>query len=225
MPAGVVQVFAPLQISLVPKEIGKPTFWAPNISWGLSDTITLRILHGEAYRAPDSVAGVCFTGQSGGCPNVYNNVSADAVVALISSSSFSLTGNAGLSLANTSPLSFGVIVGTVAEMSVGEKLALQLEPSLLVALNRQAMDNPHRFGITARAFVQASKPLLLFSLMGLFSPFEDFANQHVVPIGGGFLHALGPNVDLGLQLTFTNVLGAQASLDDRQLTILTAFRR
>lgn len=225
MPAGVVQVFAPMQISLVPKEIGKPIFWAPNISWGVSDKVTLRLLHGEAYRAPDSVAGLCFTGQTGGCPNVYNNVSADAVVGLLSTSSFSLTANTGWSVSNTSSLSFGVMLGTVAEISIGENLAMQLEPSLLVALNRQSQDNPHRFGITARAFLQASKPLLVFSLLGLFSPFEDFVNRHVAPVGAGFLYALGPNVDLGLQLTFTNLLGAAASFDDRQLTILTAFRR
>ena len=224
MPAGEVQLFLPVQISLSAGEIGTPTFVAPNLSFGLSECWTVRLQHSEAYHSPDSVAGICFTGKENGCALVYNNVTLEAVTSLVHETNFSLTANGGLSVVQTQPFSVGGVLGMGIGYALSEVVSLHLEPAVLMAFNERET-NPHRFSVTSWAFLQASKPLLLFALVGVFSPFRDFSSEYSMPVGSGFLHSVGPNVDLGLQFTFTNLLGAEASMDDRQITVSATVRR
>lgn len=224
LPAGEIQVFAPVQFSLSAGEVAQPVFVAPNVSVGVTDRLTLRLLHSEAYRAPSDVAGLCLTGTSGGCPRLYDNVSADAQLALWEAGPFSLVGSAGLSLARLDPLLAGATFGSVAEVELGERFTLQVEPALFVGLNRRGSGNVDRLGATARLFDQVAERWLMFALTGFYAALDRPKDTAMVPVGAGVVFAALPKVDLGLQLTFTRVGGRGASLDERQLSILTAFR-
>lgn len=232
-PAGQLQVFLPVQVGMDAGDEGQPVFIAPNLSWGVTDQFTVRLLHGESWRPPSQVSGVCFGGSGRGCPHVYENVGADALLVVAHADAGSVVLGAGVSLPGLHPARVGLTTSARAELELGERAALELETAALWDPGRRVPrpqeptpgnDPSHRLGSTLRAQFQAVRRCSVFALVGWFAPLSAFASQGEGPLGAGSLFAATPRLDVGLQLTFTNVLGADASWSSRQLSVLVALR-
>ncbi len=245
LPAGVLEIWAPLGISLSNGAGGEPTYFNPSFSYGVSDVLTIGVRH---------LLGMCFSGKDGNCPEFYNDVGLDALYALIRSPRIEVAAGAGLSLA---PITDPTAVTAEARLPIkirGRPLALVLSPSLNFGLNERDVrsSSRKRYGITFNAgtydvIIPAEtapnrevlripltlqlqlRPELAFlagaSLDGALDPaVGSFGDVYRVPVMAGLVFAPVRFVDLGAALTFPDLLGKDGTADDRFLSAFVALR-
>ena len=83
-PAGLFTARLSLLIDASKNSFGKPTSFAPDLYYSFTDTVQLGLLHTlpMGWQTLPG-AGLCLTGQSNGCPHVYDNVGLDFMYGLI----------------------------------------------------------------------------------------------------------------------------------------------
>ena len=83
-PAGLFTARLSLLIDASKNSFGKPTSFAPDLYYSFTDTVQLGLLHTlpMGWQTLPG-AGLCLTGQSNGCPHVYDNVGLDFMYGLV----------------------------------------------------------------------------------------------------------------------------------------------
>jgi hypothetical protein len=242
LPRGLLEITAPLGVSLSSGAGGEPTFLNPSLSYGVSDQLTVGLRH---------FLGMCFSGDDGGCPNFYNDLSLDALYALVTSGRLRIAAGAALSLA---PISDPTAVSGEVRLPIkfgGPSLAFVLSPTLSFGLNERD-DGPKRYPVTFNAgtydviipaetapnrevlrvplTLQLQPGPNLAVLVGtsvdgaLDPPVGTFSDVYRVPFMFGAVLATSASLDLGAVLTFPDLLGQDGTADDRFLTAFAALR-
>jgi hypothetical protein len=246
LPGGILEIWAPLGISLSNGAGGKPTFFNPSFSYGVSDVFTIGLRH---------LLGMCLSGSEGNCPKFYNDVSLDALYALIRTPRAEVAGGAALSLAPiTDPTAVTAEVRLPIKVRAASAFALVLSPALNFGLNERDVGPSarKRYGVTFNAGtydlitpaetapnrevlripltvqLQLRPELALLagaSVDGAFDPpVGSFGDVYRVPVMAGLVFVPGRFIDLGAALTFPDLLGKDGTADDRFLSAFVALR-
>jgi hypothetical protein len=242
LPRGVLEISAPLGVSLSTGEVGEPTFFNPSISYGVSDQLTVGIRH---------ALGLCFSGTDGNCPEFYNDLGLAALYSLIQGGRLHVAW--GLAL-NFAPIVDSTALSGELRLPVkfgGGLLALVLSPTLSFGLNErdsgrtiyavafnagtydivipeEAVPNREilRVPLTVQLQLQRGPALLVgASVDGELDPLVgNFSDSYRIPAMVGLVYTPSRILDLGAALTFPDLLGQDATADDRFVTAFATLR-
>jgi hypothetical protein len=172
--------------------------------------------------------GLCLTGESHGCPRVYDNVGLDLMVGLaVGEVRFSLHSSLYV-FRFSEPRTVMWTVGFVGKIHFGDVVALFFDPQIGVALNDRDGLNKDRLFLPAELQFQTGARVSLKLLSGVTGQLSNLDDTYEVPVGVGFVANLTPAFDLGLRFSFDNLLGQQpigvSRTDTRSLSLLLQFR-
>jgi hypothetical protein len=242
LPLGVLEISAPLGVNLSTGSGGEPTFLNPSISYGVSDQLTVGIRH---------FLGLCFTGTDGNCPEFYNDLGVTALYSLVRAGRLHIAAGAAL---NFAPIVDPSTVSGEIRLPIkfgGGFLALVLSPTLDVGLNQR--DNGRkRYGVafnagtydvvipgetvpnrevlriplTFQMQLERGPALLVGASVdgALDPPVGSFGDVYRIPVMFGLVFSPARFLDLGAALTFPDLLGQDATADDRFLSAFATLR-
>ncbi|HEY1817879.1 MAG TPA: hypothetical protein VGG74_36305 [Kofleriaceae bacterium] len=232
LPKGKLLLDAFLEMNLSSGEAFKPVSLSPDLWYGLTDDLTLGLVHsttgatGFIGNAGDSL---CLTGGSNGCPHFYPDVGVDARYRLMRP----LALDVGLYVPYTDPFELAVKLG-VSGRWTWNRLSLEAQPSLFIGLaNRQpttknAMGAEVADGPTNTE--QLNIPITVAYLLaprvdvalqpGLVLPFTDTGDTWRIPLAIAVRFAATPRFGIGLAFAFLDLIGGgDDGADQRSLTL------
>ena len=226
-PAGMFAARILLDINLSANNAGKPVSLAPDLYYSVTDRLQLGLVHDGpmGWQARPGV-GLCLTGESNGCPKVYDNVGLDVMYALTFGQS-RLSTHTSLFVNHFDPLTMSIAVGATAKTNLGGPVALLFDPKIAIALTeRDTNDDAVYVPLELQFQLGASTTLKL--LTGLSAGISAFGDTYEIPVGVGILQNLTPHFDLGARFSFDNLLGHEVPntgrADIRSLAILLNVR-
>jgi hypothetical protein len=218
-PAGTVTINGAIDLNLSKNAVLKPIYVTPNIYYGVTDQLTLGIVHGYWEDIFQGGGGLCLGGQERNCFKAYNNVTLDGLYSLLRQADFDLAAHAGFDFRNIDQKFLGLHLGVALKYTSGP-LAIVLDPSLGVGLNKRDYGNKESLTIPVRLGYQASATVAAFLDTGIGGPTSGFSDSYQIPVGVGALVAVAPIADVGAKFEFRNLGGKGHSADDRDLMIL-----
>ena len=227
-PAGLFTARLLLLTNASKGSFGKPTSFAPDLFYALSDTVQIGLLHtGPMGWQSLPGAGICFTGTSNGCPKVYDNVGLDLLYGLLFGD-FHLSAHGSLYFLHLSdPLWTMVTVGLTGKLHFTNSVALFFDPQIGITLSHRDTYNDQLF-IPVELQFQVSRGASLKVLSGVSGDLSSLGDTYQVPLGLGLLGNISPNLDLGLRFSFDNLLGHQplntTRTDRRSIGLLLSVR-
>lgn len=200
-----------IEASLGDGAILKPTSIAPDISYGLTDRVTLSLVHSgfatTGFRG-SAGGGLCVTGE--GCAHVYNNAGAEALVDVVRGP-VSLAAVGGVHVLSFDPLLVDVKLGVQASYRVGAVTAT-LSPSVFVGVTKRDQNEGAVFA-PATVGMQVTRSWFAAVGGGVATPLDD--------VGGGWTARLGViaryRIDRGLFVAgslFLPKLAGGSAVDD-----------
>jgi hypothetical protein len=229
VPKGKLVLDAQLEINLSSDNAFKPVSLSPDLWYGVTDDITLGLVHsslGETGLIGAAGDSLCLTGSSDGCAHVYNKVGLDGRIRLVRP----LALDVGLYVNSfADPFHLDAKIGLDARWA-WNKLSLELQPSFFIGLTnrnpKDAMGNAlPKEADTETLFIPATVayrvvPKADLALQaGLVLPFTDTSNTWSVPISIAARFAATPKLGIGLAFTFLDLIGGTSTADDRSLTL------
>ena len=188
----------------------QPVSIAPDLSYGVTDDVTLAIVHSRyattGFRG--SAGGAfCVSETTTGCAGLYNNFGLEAWTALLRGP-LSIVGGGGVEDVNVDKGLYDLKLGLKARIAV-RQLSFTLTPSLLIAANKRA-DTPANpdvlyvpVGIGLRVTRRAS-----FAIgSGIKGPISGFDHNWQAPLGVSATYAVGPVV-LGASWVYGSLVSA-----------------
>jgi hypothetical protein len=227
-PAGLFTARLLLLVDASKGSFGKPTSLAPDLYYSISDTIQIGLLHtGPMGWQTVPPAGLCLTGESNGCPKVYDNVGFDFMYGLLFGD-VHLSAHSSLYLLRISDPAWAMwTVGLIGKLHFTDVVALLFDPQIGISLSHRDLYKDQLF-IPIELQVQASAAVSLKLLSGVTGQLSSLGDTYQIPLGLGVVANLTRSLDLGLRLSFDNLLGhvpAGASrTDERSLGLLLTIR-
>jgi hypothetical protein len=206
-PAGLVHSRVLLHINTSKNAVGKPVSLAPDIWYSVSDVFQLGILHnGPMGWQTRPGAGLCLSGKSNGCPEVYDNIGFDALYGLaFGDFHFSLHSSLYiLSFQGDTPLQ--LTLGAATKLHLSDQFAIFLDPAFGIGLNSRDT-NKDWFYLPVEFQFQAVPPVAFKLLTGVLGPLSGFGDNYQIPLGLGVIGNLSEAIDLGIRFSFDNLLG------------------
>jgi hypothetical protein len=252
--AGMVEVWAPLQLNASEDADWEPISSNPSIMFGITDQWMIGVRH---------VVGLCFSDEDAGCPEFYDDVGA--------MTRLSLGRGGGLDVALQGAVhAFRIASGDphlwTADASVllragGGAVAVTLQPTVTFGLNERdtlasrftpiawnfgtydvisssateevtpgvlASGNKETVSLPVTLQLQLGSALALAVGASLEGPLDpevgSFEDYYKIPAGVAAVFTPVPNLDLGASLTFPSFAGSGDTRDVRQLALFAAFR-
>jgi hypothetical protein len=229
-PEGLFHARVLLHINTSKNSVAKPISLAPDFHYGVTDSLQLGLLHnlpmGWLTRPG---AGLCLTGDDGGCPRVYNNVGFDLMYGLVFGDvHFSLHSTLYvLSLADPTPMM--LTLGLTGKFHLSDSVALFLDPQIGLAVSdRDSGLNPDMLFLPVELQFQLSAPVALKLLTGVTGSLDALGDTHQIPLGLGLVGNVSESFDIGLRFAFDNLLGERPegveATDARSLSLLMHLR-
>ena len=231
LPKGRALIDVYLEISLVSGNVFKPFSIAPDLWYGVSDDITVGLVHsvaGETGFIGGTGSALCLSG-SDVC-KVYNNVGADLRYKL-KAGTFSWAVDSGLFFDELSPDVFLDLKLGVLGRWHKDKVSLELQPALFFGLTNRTQDVTVG-GVTSTVTVNgdvlsvpvtglyALTPKIAAALqIGLVLPFEDTSNTYAVPLSIGVHFLATEHFLLNAAFSLNRLIANGGGADDRSLTI------
>jgi hypothetical protein len=218
--AGMIEVDIPVEVNLTKDELGKP--WtipaAADYSW--SDDLQFGIFH---------QTGFCLASESNGCPKTYNDLGVRTRLGVHRAAGGQLVVQAGAMATSFSESLFDAYVGAAYKRTLGN-LAVVLEGNLTSALNDRDVVRELRVGgirtaqyreaFLSRAELQLQliPGLAAVGRIGYSTSLEEPTGTDLpwlVPVAVGVEYEIYPRIGIGAEFTFENLLGKDASADER----------
>lgn len=156
--------------------LGKPTSIAPDVSYGLTDRVTLSLVHSgfatTGFRG-SAGGGLCVTGE--GCTQVYNNAGVEALVDVVRGP-LSLAAVGGVHALSFDPLFVDIKLGVQASYRIGAVTAT-LSPSVFVGVTKREQNEGVVFA-PASVGLQVTRSWFAAVGGGVATPLDD--------VGGGW---------------------------------------
>lgn len=210
---GQLNVAVNLELEMSADKVGHPVSISPDVSYGVSDDVTIALVHSRAgltgFRAAAG-GGLCLTGTDGGCVAVYNNVGAEGWYRL-GRGAVPLAVGVGVHATNLDAGYYAVKVGAKLRYPAGRWL-LHAMPSVLVAVTEREDDagNP-RNKDTVWLPVQATyklQPRITVGLgSGLKGPLEGFGDAWQISLGAMVQAAVDARLTVGASWVFGAIVG------------------
>jgi hypothetical protein len=227
-PEGLFTVRLNLLVSASEGAFGKPTSLAPDLYYGVSDALQIGLLHtGPMGWQTMPGAGLCLTGTSGGCPHVYDNVGFDVLYGLLQGN-LHLSFHTSLFLYRISdPLWVMWTAGFTGKLHFTDVVAILFGPQVGVALTHRDANEDQLF-VPLELQFQVGQAVSLKILSGASGQLNALADTVRVPLGVGLVGNVSTSFDLGVRLSFDNLLGNQvpgaSRTDQRSIAVLAVFR-
>jgi len=227
-PAGLFTARVNLLVNASNSSFGKPTSLAPDLFYALSDTVQIGLLHtGPMGWQSHPGFGLCLTGKSNRCPKVYDNVGLDLMYGLLFGD-FHLSLHSSLYLLPISdPTGVMWTLGFTGKFHFTNLVALYFDPQVGVMLSHRDVYEDQLF-IPLELQFQATPAVALKVLSGVSGQLSNLGDTSQVPLGLGLVGNVNSNVDIGLRLSFDNLLGHQtpgsSRTDIRSIGLLLTIR-
>jgi hypothetical protein len=208
---GAANVTVTLEANLAEDRVAKPLSIAPDVSYGVTDDLTLVLVHSTfattGFRG-NAGAGLCVTGDEGGCAHAYDNVGLDAIHGL-RRGPFSFAVVAGAHFVSLDPAWFDLRAGARLRWT-GGKLLVTFSPSVFFALSGR--DDGNKETLWAPVFIGAKPipPLTLGLGTGIKGPVEDFGDTWTFALVPSAQLAVTRRLALGASFALPKLLGAGA---------------
>lgn len=200
-----------LNINMSSGQIGRPISLAPDIWYGVNNSVTVGITHDR---------GLCL---NGGCK--YNDTGLQARVHLLGLGKSEIAASFGIHMPRFSdPFAMGASAGLISRLTFG-KLALRIDPRIYVGiLGRDYRSEQVDVPVQIQYLINPNTTAYL--LTGLTEgTLQNFVDNAKVPAGLGFVVALNNRFDVGGEFRFDNVAGPAANKGrGRALLIRAALR-
>jgi hypothetical protein len=252
LPAGAIEVIAPLNVGASGGAGGEPVSLNPSVYYGVTDSLTVGLRH---------FVGVCVAGEERGCRTVYDDASLDAIYALggadVAGGRLDLASGAALNAGSLDPLALGGELRLQARYAAG-RFAAFLTPTFGFGLterdtilgaedaNRlplafplyttggfgwyweQPARNREWMAVPLTVVFAATDRLSLAAGVGIAGALDEdvapFDDAYVVPAAVAASYALRPGIDLGASLTLPSVAGPNEDRDVRGFRVFGALR-
>jgi len=220
-----------LNINLCSDLVGEPVSLAPDLYYAITDKVQVGLLHtGPMGWQTLPGSGICFTGETHGCPKVYNNIGFDLLYGLLFGENFLSAHASFYVLSFADPSATMLTLGLAGQVRIARGFALYFDPQLGIGITGrdEVTGTKQSLFIPLELEVQASEPLQLKLFTGLSGPLDGFGDAYRIPLGIGGLYNLSPMFDLGLRFSFDNLLGkvpdGVGRADERSLSLLVVIR-
>jgi hypothetical protein len=229
-PGGLFTARLLLLINASKDSFGKPTSFAPDLFYSVSDTVQIGLLHtGPMGWQSRPGSGLCLTGTSDGCPKVYNNVGFDFMYGLLFGD-FHLSLHSSLFLLffpDPNPTEVMWTIGLTGKFHFSNAVALFFDPQVGVMLSHRDLYKEQLF-IPVELQFQTTAALSVKVLSGVSGRLSALGDTYEVPLGLGLVGNVNSNVDLGVRFSFDNLLGHVATgvsrADARSIGLLLTLR-
>ena len=173
-----------------------------------------------------------FNSFGGLCPNCdppYNDIGLGILYSLIREPGFELdlNGDAPVFLNFDTRVFMSVRGGVLGRLALGSIASFIFDPSLTIGLtSRPDADggNKDSLYLPVWFYFAATDKVAPFVGTGLLGRLEGFGDNFRIPLEGGCLVGVTPDIDLGGVFTFNNLMGHNGSGDYRQIGFLGRFR-
>ncbi len=210
LPAGRLNVVATVEVEATAAKAGKPTSVAPDVSYGVTDSLTVSLVHSTfavtGFRG-GAGRGLCLTGEDRGCVRAYNNVGAEAMYSL-ARGALSVAAVAGVHATNLDAGFYAAKAALRLRVQRGPWSVLAV-PSVLVALNDRDATPANKDQLFAPVLLMyKAAPQLSFGFgSGLKGPLDGLGDAWEVPLGTLVTYAVSPRLGLGTSLVFGKFFG------------------
>lgn len=213
LPAGKVNVALNAELGMNDGAAAKPISLSPDISYGVSDELTVALVHSRfaatGFRAVAG-GGLCLTGEDGGCANVYDNVGVEAWYSL-GGGAVKLAAGGGVHALSLDGGFYAAKLGLRARWQRGKTAVVAL-PSLFVAVTERdevmgARVNPERLWVPVQLLYRVADPVTLGLGSGIKGPLQGFGDAWELSLGISAQYAVDKSLGLGASLVFGKVVG------------------
>jgi hypothetical protein len=226
-PAGMLSARILLDINLSADKVGKPISLAPDLYYGVTDTLQLGLLHdGPMGWQTRPGPGLCLTGKDNGCPRVYDNVGFDLMYGLAFEQT-NLSAHGSLFVSSFDPTTTSLALGVAGKLHFSEHGAVFFDPKIAIALSDRKVNDDVLY-VPLELEYQLGAPTTFKVLSGISGNLSAFGDSYQVPLGVGLVRNLTEHFDLGVRFSFDNLLGQQPQdvdrADTRSLAVLLNIR-
>lgn len=222
LPGGKVFVDAFIEINLSKDFAFKPVSLAPDVWYGVSDDLTLGLVH--SGRGATGLFGgfgdsLCLTGTSNGCAHVYDKVGLDARYHLLRSGGVTLAADGGLFAMSFDPFALSFKLGGIVRWQT-DAISLEFGPSLLLGLTERGSGNKEVLTLPATFMYSLSPKLGLAAQLGMIVP---FANTDLYMFGAslGAQYFATDQLILDAAFSLPAIMGGSAVADGVDLRTFT----
>lgn len=201
-----------LEIEMSAGKAGKPLSIAPDLSYGVTDDLTVAVVHSRfamtGFRAAAG-GGLCVAGTDGGCVALYNNVGGEGWFQIARGPLATAIGG-GLHVTNLDAGHVAVKVGAKLRHAHGA-LALHAQPSVLLAVTERTDDagepiNRDTLWLPVQATYRRGRVTVGLG-SGLKGPLQGFADRWQVPLGFMAQAAIDRSLTVGASWVFGALVG------------------
>jgi hypothetical protein len=227
-PGGLFTARLLLLVDASKDSFGKPTSLAPDLYYGVSDTVQIGLLHTGPMGWQTRPGGsLCLSGESNGCPKVYPNVGFDFMYGLLYGD-FHLSLHSSLFLGFfPDPTSVMWTVGLTGKFHFTNVVALYFDPQIGIMLAHRDRYEDQLF-VPVELQFQVSASVSFKVLSGVSGQLSSLGDTYQAPLGVGIVGNVSRSVDLGLRFSFDNLLGnvpaGGSRTDLRSLGLLLTIR-
>lgn len=230
-----------INIGLFPDNAGKPFSLAPSVYYGVNEKLTVGLTHdsGTTMWSPRPAlrfttidilgtpvvaaagAGICLSGEEGGCPKVYDNVGLDALYG-IKDEKFSLAAHPGLDVFSFDPFVLQLRLGVLGRYAASDKLAIVFDPRIAIGITERDF-NKERIDVPVWAWYMASAQLGVYLHTGINGPLDGFGDAFAVPVQVGANYMVNEKLTAGADFSFVNLLGKGGDADGKMIGLRAAY--
>jgi hypothetical protein len=175
LPGGKVFLDAFLEVNLSKDLAFKPVSLAPDLWYGVSDDLTLGLVHstrGATGLWGLAGDGLCLTGKSNGCPKIYDNLGVDARYHLWRKGGIALAADGGLYAVALDPFELSLKLGAIAHLGTGA-FSFEFAPNIFVGITKRSAGNKEMLSIPATFMYALPMRLGIAAQLGVFIPFDN----------------------------------------------------
>jgi hypothetical protein len=193
-----------------------------HLYFGVTDELALGPIHEIGPFFP--YGGPCMN-----CDRIYDDIGLGILYALIRQPNFELVfnGDAPVFLSFRDRVYMAIRGGVLGRLNLGTAAAFVFDPSLQIGISgRPDQDGGNKdfLWLPAWFYFNASEDVAPFVGIGLGGRVEGFGDNFQIPLEGGCLVSIAPNMDVGGVFQFYNLMGHGGSADGRQIGFLGRFR-
>jgi hypothetical protein len=220
LPKGRLLLNAFLGVNL--NEIGKPISLSPDIWYGVTDDITVGLVHsGVSGSGFIGVVGIllCLIGLDNGCAELYSNVGADIRYKL-KNGMLAYAVDAGVFVAdvNADSITLAAKLGAVARWHSGP-LAVEVQPNAFIGVtNRDA--SVDIINLPATALYTVAPKIDVAGQTGFVLPLKDTGDTYSLPLSIGAFYHVNESLTANAAFSLPRLIAASGGgTDFRTLTL------
>jgi hypothetical protein len=225
LPKGKIAIHGVVEVNMSKDAVGKPFSIAPDIWYGVSDKLTVGVVH-SGFGATGFLGGVgnglCLAGEEKGCAEVYDNVGFEGKFSLKAEPNMSLAAVGGVHLLTLSDPMFADLKLGLAGAWRSGKISVMFAPSIFIGLTERDFNKEILF-IPVGAMFAANPKLAVGAQTGIAGPLDGFGDAYIVPLSLGGHYAVSDKVMVGAAFSFLNIAGKESSADFRALNLMLGY--